>query len=257
MVLVKFPIRRAARGIDGLRRYGALAERRTSKRRTRCIIFIVFVSACCAGCQENDKAVTATTGGPLPASVEAQVALANGLTALDRGDQIAAIEQFTTAIHLDASLSKAYYWRAHARIVTGEPEAAVEDDTAAIRLDPGWPLPYLGRATAYRELRQFDKAIADSTEAIRIITRGNLMQAHFGRGEASAGAGSFDRAIADFDETLRLNPEYAPGYYERGNAYKAIGQDSKAQADFKRATELGYGGAPPTTKPKEQRKEQR
>ena len=43
--------------------------------------------------------------------------------------------------------------------------------------------------------------------------------------------GDYDRAIADFNEAIRLKPDLAEAYYNRGLAYDEIGEDTKAKAD--------------------------
>ena len=47
-------------------------------------------------------------------------------------------------------------------------------------------------------------------------------------------------AIADYTKAIELKPDYAQAYNKRGFAYLMLGPKSKAQADFKRAIELGY-----------------
>ena len=49
-----------------------------------------------------------------------------------------------------------------------------------------------------------------------------------------------ERAIQDYDEAIRLNPEFATAYYNRGRAYKIIGKQIEAERDFATAKELGF-----------------
>ena len=44
--------------------------------------------------------------------------------------------------------------------------------------------------------------------------------------------------MADFNETIRLNPQYAPAYNNRGNAWNSIGDYDRAIADFSEAIRL-------------------
>ena len=46
--------------------------------------------------------------------------------------------------------------------------------------------------------------------------------------------GQFERAIEDYTEAIRLNPEYAKAYYNRGQAYKDQGKKAEAIADFQK-----------------------
>ena len=48
-------------------------------------------------------------------------------------------------------------------------------------------------------------------------------------------AGDFDSAIADFSEAIRLQPNFAAAYHNRGNAYLEKGEGDAALADFSEA----------------------
>jgi len=64
-------------------------------------------------------------------------------------------------------------------------------------------------------------------------------EAYLKRGEASAGAHKYDEAIADYDMAIRLRPDYAEAYNDRGHAYHWKGGNAhQAIADFTRAIEL-------------------
>ena len=49
-----------------------------------------------------------------------------------------------------------------------------------------------------------------------------------------------DDAIRDFTEAIRLKPDFAAAYYNRGAAYRSQGRTAEAQADFNKAKQLGY-----------------
>ena len=46
-------------------------------------------------------------------------------------------------------------------------------------------------------------------------------------------------AIANYDEAIRLDPQDAITYYNRGVAYENLGQQEQADLDFAKAKELG------------------
>ena len=62
----------------------------------------------------------------------------------------------------------------------------------------------------------------------------------FKRATAKYELKDYQGAIADYTKAIELNPDYAQAYNKRGFAYLMLGPKSKAQADFKRAIELGY-----------------
>ena len=48
------------------------------------------------------------------------------------------------------------------------------------------------------------------------------------------------RRLPTYTEAIRLNPNYAKAYYNRGAAYEKKGDKAKAEADFAQAKKLGY-----------------
>ena len=44
--------------------------------------------------------------------------------------------------------------------------------------------------------------------------------------------GNLQEAIVEYDEVIRLDPQYTPAYYNRGNAYLELGQPQRAIEDF-------------------------
>ena len=53
----------------------------------------------------------------------------------------------------------------------------------------------------------------------------------------------YELAIKDYSKAIILNPDFATAYYNRGNAYQALGGNTaNAKSDFARAKQLGYYG---------------
>jgi tetratricopeptide (TPR) repeat protein len=51
-------------------------------------------------------------------------------------------------------------------------------------------------------------------------------------------------ALQNYDEAIRLDPQDAKSYYDRGYAYRGLGgQNEQAERDFAKAKELGYEGS--------------
>jgi tetratricopeptide (TPR) repeat protein len=92
----------------------------------------------------------------------------------------------------------------------------------------------------------YDRAIADLDQAIRLDPQYAI--AYFNRGTAYGAKGEFDHAIADYDEYLRIDPSYQRGYALRGEAYYGKGDYLRAIADYDEAIRLNpkyvaaYGG---------------
>jgi len=77
---------------------------------------------------------------------------------------------------------------------------------------------------------EVERAIEDYDEAIRLNPQD--AEAYYNRGTAYLDLGQFERAIQDLDEAIRLNPKYTDAYYNRGNTYCELGQFEQAIADF-------------------------
>jgi tetratricopeptide (TPR) repeat protein len=58
------------------------------------------------------------------------------------------------------------------------------------------------------------------------------------RGNAYRNMSQFVQAIQDYDQAIKLNPDDAETFYNRGAAKKAIGDEAGGGADMKKAREL-------------------
>jgi tetratricopeptide (TPR) repeat protein len=47
-----------------------------------------------------------------------------------------------------------------------------------------------------------------------------------------------DRAIADLNKTIEIDPNYAPGYNNRGEVYRLMGDRKRAIADYRKALQI-------------------
>jgi len=82
------------------------------------------------------------------------------------------------------------------------------------------------------------KAIADYSAAIRLDP--NYAAAYSNRGLSYYYKYEFGKAIADHTEAIRLDPNDGRDYYNRGIAYEEIGDKAKAAADFAKVKQLGF-----------------
>ena len=73
-------------------------------------------------------------------------------------------------------------------------------------------------------------ALADYDKAIRLNP--NDAEAYLNRGMAYNKIGQYFAAIIDYDTAIRLKPDYAMAYYKRGVAKAGLGQHFAAIADF-------------------------
>jgi len=83
---------------------------------------------------------------------------------------------------------------------------------------------------------EIERAIEDYDEAIRLNPQ--YADAYYNRGNAYANLGQSQQAIKDFNEAIHLNPEYSNAYYNRGVVYSDLGRKAEAIADFERFVTL-------------------
>lgn len=133
-------------------------------------------------------------------------------------------------------------------------QQAVNDFNQAIEINPNYPASYHGIGEVYYELKNYSQALSYFTKAIQLDS--NFVAAYNDRGKCYLDSKNYRKAINDFTKVIELIqsqfPEYfnAPGYfyvpvygnvyYNRGLAYKAIGETKKAEEDFSKALEYGY-----------------
>jgi len=80
------------------------------------------------------------------------------------------------------------------------------------------------------------KAIEYLNEAIKL--KPDLAEAYNNRGKAYDDLGQHEQAITDYNEAVRLKPDLADAYYNRGKAYGDLGQHEQAITDYNEAIRL-------------------
>ena len=93
-------------------------------------------------------------------------------------------------------------------------------------------------ANEFREQGDWQEAIIEYDEAIKLDPQ--LALAYYNRGVAYHYLGQPKQALEDYDEALRLDPKHASAYANRAQANTLLERDKKAQQDVDRAVELGF-----------------
>jgi tetratricopeptide (TPR) repeat protein len=83
---------------------------------------------------------------------------------------------------------------------------------------------------------QYDRAIEDYNEAIRLDPNSAL--AFIDRGVAYYFKDNYEKAIADYDAAIRIDPKRSHAYTNRGAAYKKLGRVDRAIEDESEAIKL-------------------
>jgi tetratricopeptide (TPR) repeat protein len=63
--------------------------------------------------------------------------------------------------------------------------------------------------------------------------------AYYNRGVTYRKLGQHERAIEDYNEAIRLRPQFAFPYYNRGLSYRELCQNEQAERDFAKVKKLG------------------
>ena len=121
----------------------------------------------------------------------------------------------------------------------------VADYSEIIRINPddpnpcdGWGNPYTNQGDAYYKKMDYGHAIADYSQVIEQSEswhhEKHKLHLIKRRAEIYYRMGKYDSTVADYSEVLRLCPEYAAIYHDRGRAYEVSGNQQKADVDFAR-----------------------
>jgi tetratricopeptide (TPR) repeat protein len=92
---------------------------------------------------------------------------------------------------------------------------------------------------AYVHKREYDRAIPDFDQALRLTP--NDADAFDNRGWAYAHKGDYKRAIQDYDQAIRLNASLADALHNRSLAYAHEGDYLRAMADRAHFLWLKFG----------------
>jgi len=159
-----------------------------------------------------------------------------GLAKEELEDYKGAIADFNIAIELDTKDDYSYYLRARANSKLGNYENAIEDYDRAIEIDNKNPNYYIIRGW-YREY------LGDILGALKDLFRADILNnesaEHFlERGNKCYELKFYKLAIENFNEAIRLKPEYASAYKNRGVAKRQLGDLKGANEDKLKADEL-------------------
>ena len=139
----------------------------------------------------------------LPAWQRAMATNNRASALFQRGELEQAESEYTRALVLDPTYTKAFYNRGTLRFARKMFAEAIEDFSHAIRLDDENYAVYHNRGVAYEKNGKYDEAIADFTKTIAL--RPGLYAAHNNRGNVLRKKGRLREALEDFDAAIAIN----------------------------------------------------
>lgn len=132
---------------------------------------------------------------------------------IERGDTLAAVEDFSRAIAIDRHFAPALSARAYANLLLENYANAVPDLDEAIRLEPEDAGYYNNRALARYHLNNLRGTLEDFDRVIELDPENEL--ALYNRGLIRSQVGDLNRAIEDFDKVIKLDPTHFTAIYNR------------------------------------------
>jgi len=199
------------------------------------------------------EAPPAAADTPIPGTgyvnPEARAAYDRGKQLADRGDDEAAIEQFSQALAIDSRFLPAYLERGKSFRRLQAYDLALESLSQATIYGARYPETFVERGQVYMKLRRYREAAADFREAVQLRPADYESQLRYARAlvrlaAASGGAGSPDAtadlqtAVAALDRAIRMRGDDPAPYFERGLARLELGQTDDAIADLQGALKL-------------------
>jgi tetratricopeptide (TPR) repeat protein len=150
-----------------------------------------------------------------------------------------AVDQFNQAVAMNPQYTTAYFLRAIAKDLLGDPKGALADYNQAIFLNLKFANAYSNRGTLkFRKLNDPQGALTDYNQAISLDPE--FAGAYYNRGNLKyAKLNDPQGALADYNQAISLNPEYAGAYYNRGNLkFWKLNDPKEALADYNQAISL-------------------
>jgi len=157
------------------------------------------------------------------------------------------ISFFSEYINLCPEDAGAYRERAALLWYTGHMRDSVRDYSRVLELKPEELLALSGRGQVLSELGENSRAIQDLDAALKVlsaISRTDPNAKWFesveaftrnGKAFALAGLGELQQAMSEFDASIRLSPNNAWVYHNRGQVFESTGEMARARADYKQA----------------------
>ena len=120
-------------------------------------------------------------------------------------------------------------------IVQSASSETINTNTVEQSIDPNAVAEFV-KGLTYQNRRNYEKALEHYTEALRLNPQ--LAGAYNNRGNVYNSMGEHDCAIRDFIKAIQLRPDFADAYNNRGNVYNSMGEHDCAIEDFTKAIQL-------------------
>lgn len=147
-----------------------------------------------------------------------------------------ALNDLAQVTKLDPSNPGPYKVRAGIMKHQGKLPEAIDEYTKEIELTPTDYSIYLERASTYIEMKRYKEATEDYSKIIKANSLDD--DALRRRGDVYFKMAEYKKALADYNESIDLYPDSSTSFRARSKVRKVLGDESGAQSDQKRASEL-------------------
>ncbi|MBI4712044.1 MAG: tetratricopeptide repeat protein [Planctomycetes bacterium] len=153
----------------------------------------------------------------------------------DKKDYNHALDYFSKAIEATPSLAYSYYERAMIPAYSrNKSEEAITDLENVLKYDPQSYIGYFAKGMLQRRLDQENEAIQSFSEAIKLNP--DYALAYYNRGYSYIlTKGNYELALADFNKAIELNPSFAEAYIARGGLYDGMNDYERTISDYEKA----------------------
>jgi tetratricopeptide (TPR) repeat protein len=171
-----------------------------------------------------------------PGSAAFHIGLTEALNGLGKYER--ALEESGRALAIEPNNQSALNARASANVGLHKFKEAQKDCETVVSADPHNVTALCLKAEAEAGEERYREALADVNKAL--LVQPQNATALCVRARICVGLEQYERAIADCNKAIELDSRLAGAYRSRGQSFKALGKKSLANADFKRARDLGY-----------------
>jgi tetratricopeptide (TPR) repeat protein len=160
-----------------------------------------------------------------------------GVSRLNAGDLIGAIEELREALRVQPEFTDARMSLGTALYQMGDLEGAIEAYQGALRTHPDLVQAHVNLATVHMAKREWASARNELQSALQL--QPDLLRAHYALGVVRYGLGDRRGAIEAYRTALELKPDYADAHYNLGLLLKLANQEAEAAQEFYAAALAG------------------